>query len=901
MRLVCLAYTCLLLLSSHTRAAEVLTCDFSAELSSPWLRLTGDARIEDEVLRSRAQDGWRRSGLLVGPLPMSRVTWTIQYDVRPVAFGRQCQEFVSESPGTHRYMVYVRPDGRPAIHTHSDGKWEQRAASEVALSVGRWYRVTVELSAHSIRYRIRSREDAADLWDSGPQPVDDLGAETVFGLVDEAEEATGESEWDNLRVSTDSSDVIERMERLARQMEARRREAESRQAVGRRLRGAGIAVIPTPQECWLGPGSFAMGPETVIIPDPNSPTNRTDAAAVQMVLQERLGVAYGIGTDGPAGAIILSNWPEGEATPWRGEQGYRIEVGDNWVEIKAQSPCGFFYGAQTLAQLATPELQVRRCHINDWPDIGNRLAMIAVSQGAFQVIDVEYWKRIIRELAAVKLNLIMPYFEGGTFYYEKYPFLGLKGRDGFTIDKGKALSQYAGEHFVQIVPQQEALGHSGNVLTHEELKDLRESGGVFCSSNPRTFEFLGDLFDELVRAFPDARWIHVGGDEFAHGFAQCPQCAQRAEEIGRPGLYAEHITKLRQMLKDRGRDTMIWWHEEGYTEQAADRLAKDIVVFDWHYGNQAAYPSLARLQSAGFSQTWATPAVTRYYGGTNDWDNTFGNIGGFLAEAARRRIPGECTCTWVHGIWGGRNLFELNLYGLVYSAQCAWNSLCSRSDEFRRCFGRHWFGLQDDTVEQDVMEAIHAPYGEAAEQGFWRDNRAMDRIAAQSLAATAEEIGKSPDLPEQARKLLEYCRRADAILDRWATTAPRNRVSAEFYAFDVFIHATTARRLLAVDALARDWGRLRGLSAEQRAEALEPHLAAFEALSADYDRVVRLFGRSVLEAGGGRCGAGGWYPFVAGGGVQFAAPQAIEEIGKQIEYLKQAGAAEAAPEKAFAG
>ena len=66
-----------------------------------------------------------------------------------------------------------------------------------------------------------------------------------------------------------------------------------------------------------------------------------------------------------------------------------------------------------------------------------RLVMIAVSQGGFQVIDPDYWKRIIRELAAVKINMIMPYFETGSYDYERYPFMRIKGPDGFTADRDR--------------------------------------------------------------------------------------------------------------------------------------------------------------------------------------------------------------------------------------------------------------------------------------------------------------------------------------------------------------------------------------------------------------------------------------------------------------------------------
>ena len=173
-------------------------------------------------------------------------------------------------------------------------------------------------------------------------------------------------------------------------------------------------------------------------------------------------------------------------------------------------------------------------------------------------------------------------------------------------------------------------------------------------------------------------------------------------------------------------------------------------------------------------------------------------------------------------------------------------------------------------------------------------------MAGETLAATAATIAERPDLVEQASRLLGLCARADAILARWQATARRNKVTAEYCAFDVFIHATTARRIVAVAGLQKDWERLCALPPGARAEALKPHIEAFEALRKNYEHIVAMYDRSVLEAGGGKCGSGGWWPFVAQGGVQFAAPKAVEEIAKGLDYLERAAQAESAPDAAFA-
>lgn len=861
----------------------------------PAVRLLEEAKVANGVVTTNSQPGWVRSGVDLGSLPLAGATWTIRYDFRPVKLGAQGQSFVSQSPSTHWYMVYVNPGGAMNLHTRQAGEWKFRLGSKAIIEVGKWYTAQVTLTQNSIRYIVNERGSETPLWDTERVGVEDMGKDTVCALVDEAPDDAARTEWDNVEVDTDNAQARADMQKAAQELEAQRLQREKMAQTMRRLRGLGVALLPTPQQVALQPGELRVAAITVA-------GDREAGETVRKVLQERLPeVAVKAGGT----ALRLTKVSPKQKAPWGNDQGYQLIVAGKEIQLQAQTAAGFFYGAQTLCQLGSKSknaIAFPQCRITDWPDIPNRLVMIATDQGGFQVIEVEYWKRLIRELAAAKINFIMPYFEGGTFYYEKYPFLGLKGRDGFTIEKGKLLSDYAQAHFIQIVPQQQTLGHSGSVLAHKELAHLQESGDVYCSSKEETFAFLGDLFDELNAAFPHGSYIHCGGDEFAHGFAQCPECKARAEEIGKPGLYAEHMMKVYQMLADRKRGMMIWWHEQGYTEEAADKLAKDIVIFDWHYGNQSSYPSLQRLQDKGFVNTWATPAVTRYYDARNDWDNTFGNISGFMAAGARRKVPGECTCTWVQGIWGGRNIFELNLYGVVFSGQCAWNSLASDYGDFRWRFAKRWFGAEADAQVLDELmdQALHTPYGKGKEQGFWGDNRIMEEMLAAPLAKTAEELAAKPELAEQAKRLQSFCAEASAAIEKLRGLSTRNQVTLDFMAHDVHIHEALARRILLVRELGELWPELEGLPAAERAARLKPVTEGLRTLVQDYAQMERMFDRSILEAGGGRCGTGGWFPYITSGGIIFRAPQGRAEVEKQLAYLEQALAGGEWPAEAWA-
>ncbi|MHB8994275.1 MAG: family 20 glycosylhydrolase [Armatimonadota bacterium] len=878
--------------------AAGLGTDFGSQTLPPYLTPIGDFRVGEGVLQSASQPGWNRSGIEIGPLPVPEGAWTIEYDFRPLKLGSQTSEFASTSPSTHWYMCYVSANGRLNLHTKGPDGWKARTSSTAVAEVGKWYRAAVTLTCRSIRFVFRERGQAEPLWDSGEVAMDDTGKETTCALVDEAVDDKSASEWDNVKLSASDPSLEAGLQKVAAQIEAQRRRKQKMAETCAALKARNIALIPIPQQVELWPGSLSLSSLTIA-------TERVagDTEVVKRVLQERLPklpVEAAVG-----GNLKVIRWTHKMAPPWQTDQGYQLRVLPKSIELEAETEAGFFYGAQTLCQLLQAG-KLPQGIITDWPQIPNRLVMIAVSQGGFQVIDTEYWKRLIRELSALKINYIMPYDEGGTFIYQKYPFLGIKGEGGFTHEKSRLLSEYAKQHFVQLVPQQQMLGHSSSALSHEELKNLREAGNadVFCVSNPRTYEYLGDLMDELAKMFPHAKYLHVGGDEFAHNFAKCPQCKARADEIGQPALYAEHMMKLHGMLKQRGRQMMIWWHEQGYTDQAAEKLAKDIVVFDWHYGNQSSYPTLQRLQEEGFKQTWATPAVTRYYGAGNDWDNTFGNISGFMLAAAERKVPGECTCTWVQGIWGGRNIFELNLYGLAFSGQCSWNPLASDYGDFRWRFARQWFGIpvsvSPDTLEQEMLSGIHMPYGTRKEQKFWSNNRiAEEQFIAPPTSKIVETLVKQPELVEQAKELQVFCARAKENLEKLHQQATRNQVSLKFFAHDVLVMATTAKRIVLTKQLVDAYAEAKALPADQARVKLQPVIDEMKSLIGDYKTLEQDFSASILEAGGGRCGTGGWVPYISGGGIIFRAPQGRAELEKEVANLEKVLAEGKLPDQLF--
>ena len=170
----------------------------------------------------------------------------------------------------------------------------------------------------------------------------------------------------------------------------------------------------------------------------------------------------------------------------------------------------------------------------------------------------------------------------------------------------------------------------------------------------------------------------------------------------------------------------------------------------------------------------------------------------------------------------------------------------------------------------------------------------------QAARRVAEAIAKHPEWVADAPALLALCERANANLAKLSAQATRNPVSLKFYAHDVLVMRTAARRIMVTQQLVDKYAEAQKLSAEQARATLLPVIEGLKSLVTDYAKIEQGFADSILEAGGGPCGTGGWVPYINGGGIIFRAPQGRAELQKQIAYLEKAMAEGKLPAEVFA-
>ena len=208
-----------------------------------------------------------------------------------------------------------------------------------------------------------------------------------------------------------------------------------------------------------------------------------------------------------------------------------------------------FYGEATLAQLA-------RLHqgalpvgtVRDHPDLEVRGVMLDVSRD--KVPTMSTLRAMIARLASWKINQVQLYTEH-TFAYRDHPDVH-RAASPFTAEEILELDAFCAEHHVELVPNQNCLGHMNRWLAHERYRPLAIAGDGFVdpfgiARAPMTIEptdpgFDGprqDLLAELLPLFTSRR-VHVGLDEawelprerMATSSPGCPRCAPCPSSTG---------------------------------------------------------------------------------------------------------------------------------------------------------------------------------------------------------------------------------------------------------------------------------------------------------------------------------------------------------------------------------
>ena len=302
------------------------------------------------------------------------------------------------------------------------------------------------------------------------------------------------------------------------------------------------------------------------------------------------------------------------------DEAYTLNIAARDITIKGKTARGVFYGLMTLDQLlrgngskecvdAIPQLT-----ISDQPRTHVRELMV---DPARIFIPYEELKAFVPEMARYKLNAMHLHLvddQAWRIEIKKYPELTEKatyrwGQDDiqmpisgyYTQEQMRDLVSFAAKYHVDIVPEIEMPGHEVAAisvfpqLTCEQRQvPVRTTCGVsnqlLCPGNDFTYEFLGNVFKEIVDIFP-SKYIHLGGDEAGNPpldcWTDCPKCKALKAKLGITTtdrsenwrLQGYLFDRMIELLRDTYHKTPMFWYESDFKE-----IQPGCVTFAWRTG-----------------------------------------------------------------------------------------------------------------------------------------------------------------------------------------------------------------------------------------------------------------------------------------------------------------------------
>jgi len=409
-------------------------------------------------------------------------------------------------------------------------------------------------------------------------------------------------------------------------------------------------------------------------------------------------------------------------------EGYSLSVATKNIEIKASTNAGFWYALMTLDQLLQDANDQNTflplCVIYDAPALDYRAVHLDVKH---HLEKKEYYFELMDRFAAQKINAVIVEIED-KLKYKLQPVVGAS--DAFSIEDWQAISDYARKRNIRISPLVQGLGHASFILKHKEYAHLRDdpkSDWAFNPLNEETYEVQFDLYEDALRAFPHANYLHVGGDEVHTTGRNSGKSPLELQLIwlNRVSDYALHkgLTPIfwdDMPLQNAGvyrsiynrkltavQVDSIWAVNEPNLNKYIDMFPKNCVYMRWNYNMPESPGNIKAMNwftDRGFNVMGATAGQTRWNLMPLDQSNT-NNIRDFALISIRNKANGLLLTLWDDD----SPHFELYQRGISLFAEYTWAGEKRSGDELHQAYRQRAFGPALASTEHEFINALEGP------------------------------------------------------------------------------------------------------------------------------------------------------------------------------------------------
>lgn len=447
------------------------------------------------------------------------------------------------------------------------------------------------------------------------------------------------------------------------------------------------------------------------------------------------------------------------------DQAYVIKISPRKISLQATTEQGLFYARQSLNQIIKyqnvvtneSEFEIPCMTITDWPALEYRGWMDDISRGPIPT--VEFIKEEIRTLAAYKMNFFQLYTEH-VFKLESHP--DIAPADGLTAQEIKELTEYAKQYHVEFMGNQQCFAHAEKTLRipfyYNEIGDTKNN---FDPSNPKTYKFLEDVFNEVAPAY-ESEYFNINCDE-TEGLGS-GKAKEYVEEVGKDEAYCAHINKVYDILKKHGKTVMMWGDIIAKDPSMIGKLPEDVQFVVWSYGARDSFTEMLKPFKESEHTFWVAT-------GANCWSTVFPdiqtyteNIANFARDAYASGAKGLMNTAWDDY---GESMFSSTWHSMIWTAEMSWNpgTGLKYENDFNKLFEIQYF---NNKTENNGAIAVLYDLNEI-NMGFDELDKPMlefypDQVSKESLQKFVSTKDKSHSIFRKISKMIEDGSRNDDIL-----------------------------------------------------------------------------------------------------------------------------------------
>ncbi len=276
-------------------------------------------------------------------------------------------------------------------------------------------------------------------------------------------------------------------------------------------------------------------------------------------------------------------------------QAYRLTIdsrGD--MTVVSPSPDGLGFGLLTLAHLLEARgagARLAPLVIDDHPAFAVRGLQIDMAREYLPSVGM--LRGLIDRAVDLKCNTIWLYLEN-RFRAPELEDLSPPG--GITPAQARALSAYAADRGIDLVPATNVLSHMEGWLRLERYAGFADGQQLSYPvlTDPRVWPLVRRYLDALAEAFPSPNF-HAGLDELLF-VGTHPDAAAAIAKLGKPRYFSDFAVKvIRHLQRVHGKTVWMWddmvlgknvYRREGFNDayrEALDRIPRDVVMSHWYY------------------------------------------------------------------------------------------------------------------------------------------------------------------------------------------------------------------------------------------------------------------------------------------------------------------------------